>query len=413
MPRPSLSATPATALRWLLVAMLLLLFTLHPTTTQAHSGTEGIPTLSQLTANWKTLSGNGVNFHYPPELESWAQFLAAEHPRAVAMLENEWLLDLPPQITVTLCPGAECLSEALNTTIPRHYLGLAVPSRHTVLLNTLTTLEGGPDRLRGTYLHELVHLAVSYHPERGWMRVPRWFDEGTAMVISKTWDLNEAWNIENLRILQTPLSDLDAQFGKDPIAMQDAYTQSHSLVRHFTDQHGAVGLRRLLVEMRGGAPFHQAFFAASGQTLAEFWASWDRTQNSLGAWVLALSNTVMLWMSIGVLALLAALVHRRYRQRKQQQLELEDEADDLRASSKPPQPLPLRLVLPVPYAPAPSQQASSTQADQPLSPDEDSSPEFPPPPEATPASDEPSGLDPRRLRPEDLLHLRSPSDREQ
>jgi hypothetical protein len=166
------------------------------------------------------------------------------------------------------------------------------------------------DVLRHEVAHVLVYRAAGGRP------LPRWFDEGVAMIAAGDWGLNDRTKLA-LALLSSPraadtlrLAGLDRRFAGHPGEVETAYAVAGGFVHHLLAQHGPEAVARVLDEVSRGLPFEPAFEKALGYPLAQveaaFWAEQSRQR-----WLPLLTSPAVLWTAVALLALLAILLRRR------------------------------------------------------------------------------------------------------
>jgi hypothetical protein len=176
-----------------------------------------------------------------------------------------------------------------------------------------------------TFVHELAHVLLDRAV--GGRRVPRWFNEGFAM-LAATDDVGE-----RLRALLSaaatgsfiPIEDLVDTFPMDPPAVHLAYAEAMVFLRHLQKQRGAQGLRTLVTEVRQGIPFDLAFERVYGATPEALWTRVEHTFDPTASLVVFLTSATLTWFLIGVLFLVVYARKRRRAARKALAWELEDQ----------------------------------------------------------------------------------------
>ena len=160
-------------------------------------------------------------------------------------------------------------------------------------------------------LHELTHVLVARAaPGRP---VPRWFNEGLAMMAGGSWSLEDRTRLTlaMVRGTQRPLVELDRLFAGDSGEVRRAYAISGALVRDIVLQHGRPAPRRILAGVARGRSFPDAFREATGITLAGHTASFWRRHSFWYRWVPLLGSSFTLWLLIVALAFVAWWRKRR------------------------------------------------------------------------------------------------------
>ena len=154
-------------------------------------------------------------------------------------------------------------------------------------------------------LHEVSHILTAR--AAGGREVPRWLDEGIALFIGRPWQLEDrsrlTWAM--LREREMPLSELEERFRRDRASASRAYAISGAFVHDLVRKRGPDSTAAILSGISLGLPFPEAFRRAVGVSLEQaeeyFWeyhSVWNR-------WVPILSSSMLLWIVISLLALVA------------------------------------------------------------------------------------------------------------
>jgi hypothetical protein len=224
-------------------------------------------------------------------------------------------LDAPgPDIRVVLVPESSPLAREM-------------PAWVTGYTDAVTTLDGGsvvvilaertpsyPDGgLEEVLAHEVAHVLI--HRAAGGRRVPRWFDEGLAMLAARSWRWRDQTELAAglLSGPRVPLWKLDDLFQGDRRQVEHGYALSGTLVQDLLERYGSAVPRIVLARVAQGDTFDQAIRGATGATLVDVGeAFWER-QGTLKLWIPILTSTAVLWFGISVLAIVAGVRKRRQR----------------------------------------------------------------------------------------------------
>jgi hypothetical protein len=218
-------------------------------------------------------------------------------------------LDEPgPPIRVVL---AEEGSEAARA-VPPWVAGYARGHDGLVVLFPARAPTYPDDSLEELLHHEVCHVLIA-RAARGWP-VPRWFNEGVAMAAGRAWTLGDTtrYAFEVLRRGRVRLADLDRLFAGGGGAAARAYAVAGAFVRDLEGRHGPTVTGEILRRVGGGAPFAGAFHAATGSTLAAAEEAFWRRETFWRRWVPFLTSSVVVWIAVTLLALVA---FRRRRER--------------------------------------------------------------------------------------------------
>jgi hypothetical protein len=238
----------------------------------------------------------------PPALRQAAARVRAIQPAAFAEVMSLLGLAEPgPPILVRLEPEGAGAARAVAPWIA----GFAEPGTATIVLFPARTPSYPNSSLDDLLRHEVAHVltarAAAGRP------LPRWFDEGLAMIAGGTWGANDhaRFLLELMVDPGVPLAGLDRRFAGTERQVAGAYAVAGAFVRDLVQQHGAGAPGRILAAVAAGAPFPEAFQAGTGTTLeAAETGFWRR--HSLQRWLPLATSSTTLWLGITLLALYAA-----------------------------------------------------------------------------------------------------------
>lgn len=162
--------------------------------------------------------------------------------------------------------------------------------------------------------HEYAHLALASRV--GNRKIPRWFNEGSAMVFSSEWGWSENMAMSKAAVFNEFL-DLreidDLNRFKDNKA-QLAYAQSYWAVRYLQDEYGAQAITIFLDEIAGGSLIDEALLAAVGSNYSDF----DREYRTFLATKFNILtfyvDTMYFWFALAIILIIGGLM--KYKQRR-------------------------------------------------------------------------------------------------
>ncbi len=152
---------------------------------------------------------------------------------------------------------------------PEWAAGLALPSRRIILL-----APGNPE-WESTLRHELSHVAMRI--ASGDNAVPRWLDEGFAMLTASQSGIDRATVLlqATMRGALHEFPELDRGWPAESARAQVAYAQSRHFVQWAERQWGDDVFRRVLVRVRNGEAFADAFRAETDTLLSVALQRWE------------------------------------------------------------------------------------------------------------------------------------------
>jgi hypothetical protein len=271
----------------------------------------------------------------PPALQGTAariRGLDPQHLEDAARLAG--LFRAGPPVRVILAPEGSPLAKQ----VPPWVSGFADPATGVVVLLPARAPSFPDSSLEDLLRHEVAHVLIGR--AAGGRPLPRWFQEGLAMIAGQTWGLEERSRL-TLALLadrRISLTELDSRFAGDERTVQRAYTVAGAFVRDLVQSRGPRVPGEILAGVAEGLSFEEAFQRAAGMSLAEAETSfWDR-QTFWYRWVPLLTSSVFLWILITLLALWA-IRHRRARDAAQHRIWDEEEARRLAALLPPDEPV--------------------------------------------------------------------------
>jgi hypothetical protein len=267
----------------------------------------------------------------PPGLEPVAAHIRTLEPgRLEDASRLAGLFRAGPPVRVILAPEGSPLAAS----VPAWVSGFADPAAGVVVLMPARAPSYPDSSLDDLLRHEVAHVLIGR--AAGGRPVPRWFQEGMAMIAGQSWGLEERSRL-TLALLadrRVPLSELDSHFAGSQGTVQRAYTVAGAFVRDLVQRHGTRATGEILSGLAADLPFAEAYRRATGETLAAAEDSfWDR-QTFWYRWVPLLTSSVTLWLLITLLALWA-MGRRRARDAAQRRLWDEEEERRLAALAVP------------------------------------------------------------------------------
>ena len=206
-------------------------------------------------------------------------------------------------------------------TAPRAALGLVQSPQNVIRI----ALGRSRDELYQVVAHEIAHVVLARALRSDLEEVPRWFNEGLAMWVSRIWTPDDEAQAQDLAAggHTLPPDQLDAKFvSANDQDVRDAYVQSASMVEALTRIGGVEAIARLVKVLRHGPDFDTALRDTTGVTQDQLYSRWLAASGGRGRWPrwLGVSSdigsyvlTTLLCIAIGI------TIWRRRRCRNQQQ----------------------------------------------------------------------------------------------
>jgi hypothetical protein len=210
-------------------------------------------------------------------------------------------------IRVILAPESSPLAKTTPAWVAGYTDGV---SDSVVLLpeRTPSYPDGG---LEEVLAHEVAHVLV-YRASAG-RRIPRWFNEGVAMLAARSWRFRDDTQFALGLVSggRVPLWKLDDLFGGNRGDVERAYALSGALVQDLLDRYGTGLPAALFSRVAQGIPFDEALRRTTGATLADVGDAFWARQGVLKRWLPVVTSTAVLWLGVTLLAVVAAVKRRR------------------------------------------------------------------------------------------------------
>jgi hypothetical protein len=196
--------------------------------------------------------------------------------------------------------------------LPEWGIAFAIPEKHHILL----IFPGSFQRisnLRFILAHEIAHILIH---ERARTFIPRWFDEGSAMHLSREPNLIDDMELLGAALMGgiIPLSQIERSFPESGRRARLAYIESLSTIDFLMEEFGPAILIQVLDRSREAHDFRQGFIKATGIDLPQFemeWRTWIRRRFA----VTVLFRPNLLFAATAVLVLILGAVARLRRMR--------------------------------------------------------------------------------------------------
>ncbi len=226
----------------------------------------------------------------------------------IASTPREWLglgrVEVGP-LTLAVVPDRAAFARASQGRIPDWGAGFTFPDARMIVIRA----DGGDPR--GTLQHELAHFVLH---RRVVGRVPRWFDEGYAVLAAGEYGRLDALHL-NLTVVAGRVPDLrgvDAALrGGGAGDAETAYALAASAVAELARRNPTRTLQPLLNQLSAGEAFDAAVLATTGYTpdgFDEIWHRSIRRRYNWGIWLL----TGGVWVVVAVGLGAGAAWRRRY-----------------------------------------------------------------------------------------------------
>jgi hypothetical protein len=244
----------------------------------------------------------------PESLEPLAAHLKEINPQALQRMMDLMGLEHPgPPIRVILTPNGSPLAQET----PGWISGYALSHASTIVLLTDRVMTYPNDSLNDVFLHEIGHILA--HRAAGEQPLPRWFDEGLAMMAARAWDLEDRARLVWAMVSDTQVSldELNALFIKDSPSIRRAYVLAYAFILDLLEHTHHDVPKRILAKVKQGLSFSEAFVETTFMTLTQAEESFWSRQTLWNRWLPVATSSAMLWLAITLLAFWAFTRQRK------------------------------------------------------------------------------------------------------
>jgi hypothetical protein len=255
-----------------------------------------------------------------------AQHLAKIAPKSLARIEQQLRITLPVPVHVYLQERLQVPGMAEEHRFPDWVVGLAVAESNTVLLRSPRTLPP-QESIDVIFAHELAHLALGQRVPHG---LPRWLNEGLAMLVSqelRPGDIPVLTRLAASNFL-TNFSPIDLDFQGGMHRARAAYAQSLSMVHYLKRQKGWPGLARLLDGLATGQGLSAAMTDVYGKPWPAIIEAWQSGMRLRYTWLPLILSGSLVWALASPVVGFGLLHKWRDARRRMRAMAEEEAADD-------------------------------------------------------------------------------------
>ncbi len=273
-----------------------------------------------------TAAGQSLVFHHLKRYEQGIALLEKEGPPTYRRVKKALGIDKMPPIDVWVVPRVSDYYQLHNRVddAPKWAVGLSFSGRHEIIVSHA---KQSPREVLRTFSHELAHVAVDQ--ARGKTPVPRWFNEGFAVMMAQEWNAKRSEKLS--RAASTGglirFEYLWNTFPSHHLSANLAYDQSFHFVRWLQQKYGKNLYARVMKRVRGGRSFRRALATETGTSFPLLEAHWRRSLTRGTSFWSILSDDIVVFFGVGVFFVIALVVARRRRRRQLASME-DEEVDD-------------------------------------------------------------------------------------
>ena len=244
----------------------------------------------------------------PESLEPLAAHLKETNPQSLQRIMGLMGLEHPgTPIRVILAPNGSPLAQDA----PEWVSGYALSHASTIVLLTDRAMTYPNDSLNDVFLHEIGHILA--HRAAGEQPLPRWFDEGLAMMAARAWDLEDRARLVWAMVSDTQVSldELNTLFRKDDTSIRRAYVLAYAFILDLLEHTAHDVPKRILAKVKQGLSFSEAFAQTTFMTITQAEDSFWSRQTLWNRWLPVATSSGMVWLAITLLAFWAFTRQRK------------------------------------------------------------------------------------------------------
>ena len=233
----------------------------------------------------------------------------------VRILLSKMLADtLPYKPSVYIIEDEDSFKRLIRGRFPDWGAAVALPERKSIAIKSPDKFNIGKS-LAELLAHEYAHLVVA--DRRGFYSVPRWFDEGVAMLVSTEWRWSDNLAMGKAAIFGEfiPLRKIQRVNRFNQSQAQVAYAESYLAVSYLINEYGKDALNRFLNEIAKGSSVDDALIAVSGANYSEFEEEFEKHLSTRYNAKTLLIDTMYFWVALAIIVVIGGLL--RYRKRRQ------------------------------------------------------------------------------------------------
>lgn len=272
---------------------------------------------------------SSLEFYHPEEFDGLIDRLAVDGETYLNDIQGELGLESLPVVDVwVLRRVADYYSlHGLENRAPKWAAGLSFSNQARIILVNGSGAAGERIDIDATFRHELAHVAMDV--ASGNRGVPRWFNEGFAIMHASEWTADRSTLLSQAAAggSLTPFEQLERSFPAHHNSASLAYAQSFHFVRSMKTRYGEDVYSRILERIReNGTSFNDAFAAVTGESIRLSEARWKADLESSSSVFAIFYDEMVLFFGAALLFLVAWLMRRNRNAKRLAEMALEDEA---------------------------------------------------------------------------------------
>ena len=224
---------------------------------------------------WQELASGPARVHWYQGNSGFGGAAANSAAEAIPGLQQQIAVEPPSPLDVYLYASLDDLRSAVELA-GREWLGGQARPELGVVLVAIPPGDSARLQMRRDIPHELTHLMTFVAASPNYDAVPRWLDEGLAVLNEGEPNSAQALAVQEALTGNKliPIESLCGAFPADASAALLAYGQSRYVVQQIINEYGSAGIQALLAAYRDGATCSGGVEQALNITLPELELKW-------------------------------------------------------------------------------------------------------------------------------------------
>ncbi len=221
---------------------------------------------------------------------------------------------LPYKPSVYIIEDENSFKLLIRGRFPDWGAAVAIPERQSIAVKSPDKFNVGKS-LAELLAHEYAHLVVA--ERSGFYSVPRWFDEGVAMLVSTEWSWSDNLAMGKAAVLGqfVPLRKIRQVNRFSQNQARVAYAQSYLAVKYMLDEYGSGALNMFLDEIAHSGSVDSALMTSCGANYDEFEKEFHEYLTLHYNIASLFADTMYFWLALAMIVVIGAAL--RYRKRRQ------------------------------------------------------------------------------------------------
>lgn len=198
-----------------------------------------------------------------------------------------------------------------GSSFPDWGIGCAIPSRHLIVVKSPAHFKYGKS-LKQVLEHELAHIFLGAKVKG--QNIPRWLDEGFAMMHSHEWTLGQDVVVARAVLTNSifPLSEIERLNSFRESRAHLAYTLSFLAVSYLFREYGEESFVELVNLLSRGESWDGSLLKTTGSDYRDFQDEFLVYIKSRYQWISLLGDTFFLWVGLAFLIIFVYLLKKRH-----------------------------------------------------------------------------------------------------